>query len=600
MSARARKQKAADAAAADKSEATTQSTFVTKTTTTERSRTSAATPQQSFSRSERSQSPLNISRTEEKDELAHLNDRLAGYIDYVRKLEVDKERLTRRIHSVTEERMSKVEEARKTYEDEILALRQLVDDLAKQKTKAELDAKQAKDDANEAKLKLSKRDQEIRTLHRRIENLEKDLAEFKQDHDRYGPLLSDYHALEKRFEDVQRDLEAETLLRTDLENKILGLKEQLDFRTRLFDEEREKLVQRTMYIEEEVEGRKKAEYENRLADELRSIRDQTATDLEDYKAQIAETFESKLGQLRTSADLSADDAIRHRSELLEARKRVDELEHDLSKKIAEIDVLQRRVEDLQRQLDQERRDHEMQLAAQRQEVRRLKDELEESFREFAELMNTKIALDQEILMYRKMLEGEESRLNIQPQTRDSPFNIQPGNKRRRVEDGFEVEETEGTLTGTPYNVSKARYAYRVSSTASGPVEFFKEQDTQGKWVKIHNPSTEDVSLGGWEIVHQAGGEETRFKFHRSLVLKPGTTCTIWSSDTDTTHNPPADVVMKNKSFHAGSDATISLLDSDGTEQAKCTVKRERIRASGVSFGRRAGYRTGTDEKCMVM
>lgn len=54
------------------------------------------------------------------------------------------------------------------------------------------------------------------------------------------------------------------------------------------------MVQKTMYIEEEVEGRKKAEYESRLADELRAIRDQTANELEDYKIQIEETFEVSL------------------------------------------------------------------------------------------------------------------------------------------------------------------------------------------------------------------------------------------------------------------------------------------------------------------
>ncbi|KER19910.1 hypothetical protein T265_11423 [Opisthorchis viverrini] len=594
MSARSRKQKVAET---EKTEGSPSVSTISKSVTIEKTRLSSGTPRHSLSRNERSSSPLSISRNEEKDELAHLNDRLAGYIDYVRKLELDKERLTRRIHSVTEERMSKVEEARKTYEDEILALRNLVDDLAKQKTKAELDAKQAKDDANAAKSKVAKRDQEIRTLQRRIENLEKDLASYKQDHDRYQPLLNDFRALEKRFEEVQRDLEAETLLRTDLENKVLGLKEQLDFRTRLFDEEREKLTQRTMYIEEEVEGRKQAEYASRLADELQSIREQTASELEEYKYQLEETFETKLEKLHSAADRSADEAFRQRSDFLAVRKRADDLEHELAKKIAELNLLQHRVEDLENQLEKERREHDSQLSVQSEEIRRLRDELEESFREFSDLMNTKIALDQEILMYRKMLEGEESRLNLQPLSRESPFNVQPG-KRRRMDDGLEGEET--GLTGASFISSKSRYAYRVSSTASGPVEFFKEQDTQGKWVKLNNTSTEEVSVGNWELVHEADGQETRFKFHRSLMLKPGTTCTIWSSDTETTHNPPTDIVMKNKSFHPSPEAVITLLDAEGVEQAKCTVKRERIRPSGVSFGRRTAHRAGTDEKCMLM
>ena len=56
-------------------------------------------------RRQRSVSPLNISRNEEKEELAELNDRLASYIDYVRKLELDKEHLKRKMKTYTEERL---------------------------------------------------------------------------------------------------------------------------------------------------------------------------------------------------------------------------------------------------------------------------------------------------------------------------------------------------------------------------------------------------------------------------------------------------------------------------------------------------------------
>ncbi len=85
------------------------------------------------------------------------------------------------------------------------------------------------------------------------------------------------------------------------------------------------------------------------------------------------------------------------------------MEHELAKKEAEVDLLKRRVEELERFLRHERDDYEKRLASQREEVERLQRELELRFAEFADLMNTKVALDQEILMYRKMLEGEEHR-----------------------------------------------------------------------------------------------------------------------------------------------------------------------------------------------
>lgn len=259
----------------------------------ERTRTSSILSSTSVSRveRERSPSPLNISRTDEKEELAHLNDRLASYIDYVRKLERDKESLTRRISTISEERLSQVDDARKTYEKEIASLRRLVDDLAKQKAAGEIELKKHRDDASDAKSKLSKRDGEVRGLQRKLEGLERDLASFKQDHERYQQLRPEYDAMEKKFETLRKELEAETILRTDLENKVAGLREELDFKSRLFDEERSKLVQRTITVEEEIEDRKAAEYKSRLSDELQSYRQRTADGLEEYRIQLETTFQ---------------------------------------------------------------------------------------------------------------------------------------------------------------------------------------------------------------------------------------------------------------------------------------------------------------------
>lgn len=52
-----------------------------------------------------------------------------------------------------------------------------------------------------------------------------------------------------------------------------------------------KLVEQKFFIEEEVETRKQVEYDNRLADELKAIREETVNELDEYKMQIEETFE---------------------------------------------------------------------------------------------------------------------------------------------------------------------------------------------------------------------------------------------------------------------------------------------------------------------
>ncbi|VEL08476.1 unnamed protein product [Protopolystoma xenopodis] len=477
----------------------------------------------------RSPSPLNISRSEEKDELAHLNDRLAGYIDYVRQLERDKERLTTRIKSVTEERLGKIDDMKKTYEDEIRSLRDLVDSLGKDKGAAEIELKKSRDDMLDAKNRLSKREQEIRNLQRKLDIAEKDLSNYKQDHDRYQIMKSEFDDLEKKCFSVKKELDGETNLRNNLENKILGLVEELDFKNRLLEEERQKIVHRTISVEEEVEERREAEFQSRLADELRAIREQTTDELASYKFELEETFQQKVDQLRSASQHASTDITRIQSELSLARRRADDLAQELLRKEAEVGILGRRVSDLDRQLESERDDNDRMQRSLREEISRIKQQLEESFKDFTDLMNTKIALDQEILMYRKMLEGEETRLNIKSPSRPSPFNIRPMKRRRMDGEDFDDDTSQLPLSGLSSvsgSLSRGRVAYHVTCNSIGPIEFANEQDGLGRWVRILNSSKEEASIGNWTLKQLSDGQEVAHKFHRSLIIKPDAKCSV--------------------------------------------------------------------------
>lgn len=78
----------------------------------------------------------------------------------------------------------------------------------------------------------------------------------------------------------------------------------------------------------------------------------------------------------------------------------DEVNTELAKKQAEVEGLMQRVSELEKLLEDERRDFEAQARMYREQNASLRAEMEQRFKEFNDLMAIKVALDQEILAYR--------------------------------------------------------------------------------------------------------------------------------------------------------------------------------------------------------
>lgn len=93
---------------------------------------------------QRSRSPLSptrYSRLQEKAELQNLNDRLACYMDKVRSLEAENNRLSREVRISQESITREVSAFRSMYDQELSDARRLLDDIAKERAQAEIDNK---------------------------------------------------------------------------------------------------------------------------------------------------------------------------------------------------------------------------------------------------------------------------------------------------------------------------------------------------------------------------------------------------------------------------------------------------------------------------
>lgn len=246
-------------------------------------------------------SPSRLTRLQEKEEMQNLNDRLVVYIDTVRRLESENSRLNSIVLSYTENTQRDINDIKKLYEQELEDAKRLIDDLARDKAKCEIEINKLKSDADEASQKLAKRDKEAKAIEAKLKTADSEKIEYKS---RYESLLSEQahqaeelsklrpHVtdLEKQLQKLKKQLEEETLTRVDLENKNQTLKEEIAFKSQLFAKEKDQLRSSKHVEIEQVDVRLRDEYDSRLVAEMQRIRDETDREIAKMKDQVERSY----------------------------------------------------------------------------------------------------------------------------------------------------------------------------------------------------------------------------------------------------------------------------------------------------------------------
>jgi len=364
-----------------------------------------------------------LTRNEEKVEMQSNNNRLAAYIDKVRQLQSENARMRKHVVVIEESQVKEINDIRHLYDKEVKDLKDAIDDLSKKYKILQNNSEKILTDNRDLKSMQVKKETELDERSRTAAKLRDEIQKMKtkisimsndndKSKDQLKDVLPEFGKLKERLYELNRQLDQVRQEKSKLETLCKNLSNELRMKVDKMEKRLESVKSRKQIEINEISGKLEKEYEDRVQKMLAELREVYEKQMKQNRDEFTKKYESKVSVLQSMLSKERAKNNSNGGELEEAQRRISALISKVKMMEGENFELNKKVEKLANELDEQVIRHKSQIAEKDAKIQKTLAEIQKQMEAYQNLMQIKTALDMEIAVYKKLLESEEDRLGI--------------------------------------------------------------------------------------------------------------------------------------------------------------------------------------------